>query len=156
MRHYECRIPHHHPNWRQGRQGGERRENDRTEEESTGKSAWHEGGQNRAPTKSQADVARDYHAHFKEAVDQLFKKNNDPDEARLSRDQCAAVLTLGFNKFTRVGSNKCDHLRKRVKEEIVKGYGTPTNRSRTFGWRSRRGRQRWPGRRLGRSKSEQH
>ena len=37
-------------------------------------------------------------------------------------EQCAAVLTLGFNKFTRFGSKKLADLRDDVKGEIAKPY----------------------------------
>jgi len=44
------------------------------------------------------------------------------EKAKLGKEQCAAVLTLGFNKFTRFGSKKWTDLRDDVKGEVAKSY----------------------------------
>ena len=52
----------------------------------------------------------------------MLENDNDVEKAKLGKEQCAAVLTLGFNKFTRFGSKKLADLRDDVKGEIVKPY----------------------------------
>ena len=44
------------------------------------------------------------------------------EKAKLGKEQCAAVLTLGFNKFTRFRSKKLADLCDEVKGEIAKPY----------------------------------
>ena len=51
-----------------------------------------------------------------------FENDNDVEKAKLGKEQSAAVLTLGFNKFTRFGSKKLADLRDDVKGEIAKPY----------------------------------
>jgi len=63
----------------------------------------------------------DYSA-FNEAMKRMLENDNDVEKAKLGNEQCAAMLTLGFNKFTRFGSKKLADLHDDVKGEIDKSY----------------------------------
>ena len=72
--------------------------------------------------KSKEEVTKSYLGPFNEAMKRLLENENDVEKAKLGKEQCAAVLTLGFNSFTRFGSRKLDHLRADVTVEIAKNY----------------------------------
>ena len=72
--------------------------------------------------KSKVEVSTSYHGPFNEAMKRMLENDNDVEKAKLGKEQCAAVLTLGFNKFTRFGSKKLVDLRDDVKGEIAKYY----------------------------------
>ena len=77
----------------------------------------------KAPKKrtrtTEAQVTESYAEPFKKAVASLLENKNDPGAAKLTKTLCAAVLTLGFGKFTRENSCKIEDLRKRVKDAIA-------------------------------------
>ena len=52
----------------------------------------------------------------------LLENENDVEKAKLGKEQCAAMLILGFNSFTRFGSRQLDGLRADVTVEIAKNY----------------------------------
>ena len=52
----------------------------------------------------------------------LLDNANNPAATKLSKIQCAAVLTIGFEKYSGT-SAKVDDLRDKVKLEIAKGEG---------------------------------
>lgn len=54
---------------------------------------------------TEAQVTDSYAGHFKKAVASLLENKNDPVAAKLTKTLCAAVLTLGFGKFTRDNSS---------------------------------------------------
>ena len=56
--------------------------------------------------KSKEEVSTSYHGPFNEAMKRMLENDNDVEKAKLGKEQCAAMLTLGFNKFTRFGSKK--------------------------------------------------
>ena len=72
--------------------------------------------------KSKEEVTNSYLGPFNEAMKRLVENENDVEKAKLRKEQCAAVFTLGFNKITRFGSGKLDDLRQDVKVEITNSY----------------------------------
>jgi len=72
--------------------------------------------------KSKEEVTKSYLGPFNKAMKRLLENENDVEKAKLRKEQCAAVFTLGFNKITRFGSGKLDDLRQDVKVEITNSY----------------------------------
>ena len=60
--------------------------------------------------KSKDQVNREYVTPFQEAVKKLHNNGNNLDKAKLTKDQCGAILTLGFGTFTKVGAKKVSDL----------------------------------------------
>ena len=72
--------------------------------------------------KSKEGVTESYNGPFNEAVKRVLEDDDDVEKAKLGKEQCTAMLTLGFNKFMRFGSKKLADLRDDVKGEIAKTY----------------------------------
>ena len=51
--------------------------------------------------KTQDEKREEYLPQFVDALDELMKHGNNATKAKLSKECCAAMLTLGFNNFFR-------------------------------------------------------
>ena len=70
---------------------------------------------------TRSDKLEEYKEHYKNALVKLMKTDPyDPIEAKLTVTQCAAVLSLGFGKYTPSSGKKRAAIRADVKEEIDK------------------------------------
>jgi len=67
--------------------------------------------------KTKEEKIRDYEKPYEEAFGKLEKGDNDPKKAKLTRVECAAVLTLGFAKYTG-DSGKLGELQESLKRKI--------------------------------------
>ena len=63
-----------------------------------------------------------YCVPFINTMECLMKNNNDVEGAKLSLEQCASVLTLGFHLFVRFGLKKTRELCAAVRRDITKDY----------------------------------
>ena len=78
----------------------------------------------RAKTKSPDDVKKELEAPFADALDKLIKHDGKPDKlTKLSKKDCAAILTLGFGVFTRPTTNeKVGDLRNSVGKKMKETF----------------------------------
>ena len=83
--------------------------------------------QKRAPKKQEEDVRKSYQEPYSKAIEILGRDDDtDPVKAKLSKDQCAAILTIGFDIFTRVSNKKVGDLRDEAKKAIDGDYTDKT------------------------------
>ena len=62
---------------------------------------------------------------YNDAIDKLHRHENDPNKAKLTKPECAAVLTLGFDSYTS-GSKTVSTLRNEVAAIIAKDHANAT------------------------------
>lgn len=82
----------------------------------------------KAERRTKQQITADMQAPFVDAIDKLYRNDCDPTQAKLSKPECCAVLTLGFNTYTSQSSKKVDALRKDVAAAIAKDYSEATKK----------------------------
>jgi hypothetical protein len=68
--------------------------------------------------KSDDELRQEYRDAYEKAKKCLFQNDLNSDRAGLTKNECAAVLTLGFGQVTRVSSNSLPELRKSLNIQL--------------------------------------
>ena len=83
------------------------------------------GVKTKAKKRKTNDEKRDeYIEPYEKALDKMSVKGNNPSDAKLTKTECAAVVTLGFGKYTSTSGRLAD-LQRALNGEISKGKERP-------------------------------